>query len=588
MGTPPVDGHMLLLNIAGGVALLLWATRMVRTGITRAYGADIRRFLGRSTERRATAFAMGMGTALLLQSSTATALLAVSFASRGLIAVGGGLALMLGADVGTTLVVQVLSFDLSWLSPALILIGVVAFLGSAASFARHIGRVFIGLGLLLLSLQLIVAGSEPLRDSAALRAVVVPLAADPILAVLLAALLTWLAHSSVAIVLLVMSFVAVGLVPLALGFALVLGANIGAGIVPLALTYSSGPAARRIPLGNLLFRLCAAGVALPLLGVLGPALALLEADPARQIANFHSLFNLALAAVFLPFTSLMARLTERLCPDAEQTGDPAAPKYLDPSAIDSPTVALACATRELLRMADVVETMLRGVIEVLRDDDAKQLARLSKLDDDVDALHEAIKLYLTQVSRSELDEEDSRRCIELIDFTTNLEHIGDIIDRNLLETAQKKIKERLSFSAEGWQELADLHGRVIDQMQLGLSVFVSGDVATARRLLALKERFRDLERAGSERHLERLRSGMVESIETSALHLDILRDLKRINSHLTSVAYPILLAEGELRRSRLKGRVDQEPADRKAPGGIAGSPWSGAFGGPGVGTPPRR
>ena len=574
---------MLLLNIVGGVALLLWATRMVRTGITRAYGADIRRFLGRSTKQPLSAFAMGVGVAGLLQSSTATALLAVSFASRGLIAVGGGLALMLGADVGTTLVVQILSFDISWLSPALILVGVVAFLASSVPFTRHIGRVLIGLGLLLLSLQLIVVASEPLRDSAALRAVVVPLAEDPILAVLLAALLTWLAHSSVAIVLLVMSFVAVGIVPLALGFALVLGANIGSGLIPLALTYSGGPAARRIPLGNLLFRICGAIVVLPLFALLTPLLGHLEADAGRQIANFHSLFNLALAAVFLPLTPLMARLVERLCPDSEQVEGPAAPKYLDPSAIDSPTVALACATRELLRMADVVETMLRGVIDVLRDDDSKQLSRLSKLDDDVDALHESIKLYLTQVSRNELDEEDSRRCIELIDFTTNLEHIGDIIDKNLLETAQKKIKKRLAFSTEGWHELTDLHTRVVDQMQLCLSVFVSGDVATARRLLALKERFRDLERAGSEQHLDRLRSGMVESIETSALHLDILRDLKRINSHLTSVAYPILDAEGELRRSRLKAHVEQDLADTEADEADdaigAQAPWAGSFGG---------
>ena len=583
---------MLLLNIVGGVALLLWATRMVRTGVTRAYGSDIRRFLGRFTKHRLSAFALGVGVAGLLQSSTATAILAVSFASRGLIAVGGGLALMLGADVGTTLVVQILSFDISWLSPALILIGVVTFLASSVPFTRHIGRVLIGLGLLLLSLQLIVAGSEPLRDSAALRAVVTPLAKDPILAVLLAVLLTWLAHSSVAIVLLVMSFVAVGIVPLALGLALVLGANIGSGIIPLALTYSSGPAARRIPLGNLLFRICGVIIALPLIGHLAPALALLEADAARQLANFHTLFNLVLAAVFLPFTSAMARLTERLCPDSEQAEGPAAPKYLDPSAIGNPPVALACATRELLRMADLVETMLRGVIDVLRDDDSKRLSQISALDDDVDALHEAIKLYLTQVSRSELDEEDSRRCIELIDFTTNLEHIGDIIDKNLLEIAQKKIKKKLAFSTEGWHELTDLHTRVVDQMQLGLSVFVSGDIATARRLLAMKDRFRDLERAGSEQHLDRLRSGMVESIETSALHLDILRDLKRINSHLTAVAYPILDAEGELRHSRLKAHVAADLADTEADESASelGSqpPLARAFGSPRADLTPRR
>ncbi len=555
---------MLLLNIAGGVALLLWAARMVRTGITRAYGAEIRRVLGRYTKRSLSAFAIGTGVAAILQSSTATVLLAVSFASRGFITVAAGLALMLGADVGTTLVVQVLSFDISWASPVLLLLGVAVFLSASSPLLRHLGRVAIGLGLLLLSLQLIVAASEPLRDSTVLAAVVAPLAQDPILAVLLAALLTWVAHSSVAIVLLVMSFVAVGVLPPALGFALVLGANVGSGIVPLVLTLSSAPVTRRIPLGNLLFRLCGAIAVLPLIGLVEPLIAAIEADPARQIANFHTLFNLALAAVFLPFTGLMARLTEKIFPDGELVEGPARPKHLDPGAVETPTVALACATREVLRMADTVETMLRGVIDVFRDNDAKQIARLSKLDDDVDSLHEAIKLYLTKLSGRGLDESDSRRCVELITFTTNLEHIGDIIDKNLLELGQKKIRNKQEFSKEGWRELSQLHARVVEQMQLSLSVFVSGDIKMARRLLALKEGFRDLEREASERHLERLRSGKIESIETSALHLDILRDLKRINSHLTSVAYPILDAEGELRRSRLKVDADADSVETEA------------------------
>jgi len=252
---------------------------------------------------------------------------------------------------------------------------------------------------------------------------------------------------------------------------------------------------------------------------------------------------------------------ERIFQDSEQPQGPARQKYLDPTAIDTPTVALACATRELLRMADLVETMLRGVIDALGDSDRKQVTRLSSLDDDVDSLHEAIKLYLTQVSGRELDEKDSHRCIELIAFTTNLEHIGDIIDNTLLEIAQKKIKHKRTFSKEGWHELTEMHGRVVDQMQLSLSVFVSGDIVMARRLVALKEHFRDLERTGNEQHLDRLRSGKIESIETSALHIDILRDFKRIIAHLTSVAYPILDAEGELRHSRLKVHVEEDVAE---------------------------
>ena len=559
-----MSGHELLLNIAGGVALLLWATRMVRTGVMRAFGADLRRHLGRSTQNRLGAFAMGAAIASLLQSSTATALLAVSFAGRGLITVAAGLAIMLGADVGSTLVVQVLSFDISWLAPAFLLVGVIAFSGFSSPLWHHTGRVLIGLGLLLLSLGMIVGASEPLRDSEALRSVVVPLSSDPILALLLAAVLAWLAHSSVALVLLIMSLTLVGVVPTTLGFALVLGANIGSGIIPVALTFSDNRTARRIPLGNLLIRLAGAIALLPLIGALAPLLAAIEADPARQIANFHTAFNLALAAIFLPLSAAAAKLTEKILPETGEDQGRIAAKYLDPTAVSSPPVALACATREVLRMADLVETMLRGVIDVFRSDDLPRLEKLVRMDDDVDELHEAIKLYLTEASRQQLEAQDSVRSVELITFTTNLEHIGDIIDKNLLELARKKIKHRLTFFRGGLAR-ADRHARARGAPDAtGDRVFVSRDLPMARRLLADKERFRDLEMDGSERHLARLRSGQIQSIETSALHLDMLRDFKRINSHLTSVAYPILDAKGELRRSRLKVRPEDEAADTEA------------------------
>lgn len=553
-----MSGFELLLNIAGGVALLLWATRMIRTGIMRAFGANLRRYLARSTDNRLSALAVGFSVSALIQSSAATALLVVSFAGSGLIAVGPGLAVMLGADIGSTLVVQVLSFDVSWLAPVFLLTGVVVFMCGSGTLWPHMGRLSIGIGLMLLALTLIVAASDPLRDSESLQYVVRPLADDLLLAMLLAAVLTWVIHSSVAMVLLVMTLASTAVIPLELAIALVLGANIGSGLVPFVITLHGPASTRRIPFGNLLFRLIAALAVAPFIGWILPHLAALGASPERMVANFHSLFNIALAAVFLPMTGVVARLTETIFPDRKAEDSPAEPKYLDPEVLGTPTVALACATREVLRMADLVEHMLSRVIDVFRSNDRELLKKLQKQDDHVDKLYESIKLYLTQVSRSELEDADSRRCIDLINFTTNLEHIGDIIDKNLLEIAQKKIEKQLNFSDDGWEDITEMHQFAVDQMQLALSVFVSNDRALARRMLAAKDHMRDLERQSSERHLDRLRSGRVESIETSALHIDILRDLKRINSHLTSVAYPILDAGGELRRSRLRHREEDD------------------------------
>ncbi len=540
----------ILIEVIGGVALLLWGTRMVRTGFQRAYGADLRRTIRGATTNRFLAFLAGIGVTGLLQSSTATALMTASFAGRGLVGGAAALAVMLGADVGTTLVAQFLSLKLGLLSPLLILGGVVVFLTARVTRLRDLGRVAIGLGLMLLALRLIFGASAPMREADVVQAVVAALAGEPLLAVLIAGLLTWLAHSSLAMVLLVMSLAATGAVPLVLAFLLVLGANAGGAIPPLLV--STGPPARRVALGNLLFRLIGVAIAVPLVAMAAPHIAEFDPTPARQVVNFHTAFNLCLAVVFIGLTDLMAAVCKRILPDREVADDPSRPRYLDRSSLDEPTVALAGAAREALRMGDVVESMLVKSGEVLLTDDRKLLDEVEQTDDVVDALHEELKLFLAAVSRKELDDEQSRRCVELISFTTNMEHIGDIIDKNLMELAAKKIRNRLSFSDQGKAEIAELHNRVVEHMRLGFSVFLSGEVDMARRLLEEKTQFRDLERAAADNHMARLRSGRPETIETSSLHLDILRDLKRIHSHIASVAYPILEQAGELRVSRLK------------------------------------
>ena len=543
---------LVLLDVAGGAALLLWGLRMVRTGIMRAFGSNLRRALGTSLANRFFAFGAGLSVTALLQSSTATALLAGSFASRGLVATAPALALMLGADVGTSLVAQVLSLNLHWLAPALIIAGVIGFSTGERSRRRDLGRAVVGLGLMMLALRMIVGASQPLRDAVPLQGVLAALGGEPLLALLIAALLTWAAHSSLAVVLLIMSLVDVGIVPVKLGFVLVLGANLGGAIAPFFAAMGAPGPGRRVPLGNLLFKSVGVIIALALVGLAGPLVQAIEADPARQIVNFHTGFNLMLAALFLFLTEPAARLTERLLPEQAAETDPRKPRYLDQTAIETPAVAIGCAARETLRMADTIEIMLKRTIDVLVNDNRKLVAEIEQMDDVVDSLHEAIKLYLTEITREALNEADGKRCADIMMFTTNLEHIGDIIDKNLMEMAGKRIKNNLHFSAEGMAEIRQLHSRMVENLRLAMTVFISGDVESARKLLEEKTQFREFERRMSDSHLERLRQGKQESIETSPLHLDILRDFKRINSHITSVAYPILDQAGELRESRLR------------------------------------
>lgn len=546
-----VAGHTLLLNLLGGVALLLWATRMVKTGVLRAFGERFRRAVARATANPILACLTGIGVASAVQSSSATGLIVVSFAERGLITLSAALAVMLGADVGSTLVVQALSFNLQALVPALLILGVLAFMAVESATVQQIGRIVIGLALMILSLGMVVAASEALRGSPVLALMLQRLAEDPVLAVIVGALLTWLFHSSVAMVLLVISLTAVGMLAPTLGMALVLGANIGSGLIPIGLSLKAPAAAKRVLFGNLAFRVIGAVLALLVLDLLAGEMARLEARAPRQIADFHTLFNLALAVVFLPLTALAARLLERFVPETQATREPTI-EHLDESLLDRPNLALGSATREVMRLADMVEIMLRETILAFGENGEKRREAIKGLDNPVDRLQEEIKLYLTRLTRNPLSDEDSRRAFDLILFTTNLEHIGDIIDKSLLELAAKKQRLHLAFSPEGWAEIRALHARVVDQMRLAMTVFVTRDLKMARELVLEKDNIRSAERGATESHLKRLREGTVASIETSALHLDILRDLKRINAHITSVAYPILEASGELRESRLR------------------------------------
>jgi len=562
--------HLILLDLMGGVALLLWGLHMVHSGIVRAFGSDLRRLLGTALRNRFSAFFAGIAVTAVLQSSTAAALMTASFAASGLMALVPALAIMLGANVGTTLIVQVLSFDVSLAAPILLTLGVVTFKRGRETRTRDLGRVAIGLGLLLLALHILLETLSPAETAPVVRGLLSAITGEPTLNVVLAAILTWLAHSSVATVLLVMSLSYSHFVSPAAALALVLGANLGSAVNPMIEgSRSGGRAGRRLPLGNLINRIVGVALVLPFLHPIADCFQRFDPDPARQVADFHTAFNLALALLFILPLGGVARLLTWLLPDDKRPVDPAAPRYLDETAIDTPAVALACAARETLHMGDIVETMLEGSITALMNDDRKLVAEISRLDNDVDKLDEAIKLYVTNLTRESLEDKDGRRAMEIISFTINLEHIGDIIDKNLMELAQKKIKRKLQFSKEGAAELEAFHRRVVDNLKLAFSTFISGDIKLARRLLDEKARLRDAELAAAENHLARLREGRAESIETSSLHLDVLRDLKRIHSHICSVAYPVLEPTGELQPSRLK-----EPSPAPPEAGVPELPRS--------------
>jgi phosphate:Na+ symporter len=540
-----------LINLIGEIALLLWGIHMVQSGVTRVYGSDLRRLLGRGLRTRFHAFAAGLGVTAALQSSTATALMTMSFAGAGSVDLGTALAVMLGANVGTTLIVQVLSFDITLVFPVLLAIGVFAFRRGRGTRFQDLGRVLIGLGLMLLSLHLLSQSIAPSEHSATVRDLLAALTREPLLNVAIAAGLTWAAHSSVVVVLAVISLAAAGLLGPEATLAMVVGANIGSAINPVLEGPGGDPEKLRLPLGNLATRIVGAAIALPFLTPIATWLAAFDPAVGRLAANFHTAFNLILAALFIGIVPLMAKALVRLLPAGPAPADPAKPLYLDSAALQNPAVALSNAAREALRMADIIEKMLAGTQQTLHGDDRHLVAETSRMDDIVDRLHEALQRYIAAIARGELNDSDARRLTEVQSFAINLEHIGDIIDKNITELAAKRLRLKLSLSPEGLSEIDGMYAQLQDHLRLAVAVFMSSDVDAARRLVAEKEQFRELERASTERHFTRVREGRRASIETSGLHLDLVRDLKRIDAHLAATAYPLLERSGTLKPTRL-------------------------------------
>ena len=541
-----------LLNLLAAIALLVWGTHLVRTGVLRVFGANLRTLLARSMRNRFTAVLSGIGVTALVQSSTATSLMTSSFVGQGLITLPAALAVMRGADVGTALMSVLFSTDLSWLSPLFIFVGVVLSITRPERVAGRVGRVLIGLGLMLLALQLVVQATGPLFDSDAMRAILVSISSDVLLEITIGAVLAVVAYSSLAVVLLVAAMATSAVVPLDVALGLVLGANLGSGILAVLTTAKADIPVRQVTVGNLLFKLLGVAVAAPFVGLYLRYARPYTSDATQLVVLYHLAFNVVVSIGFVGLTGWIAALVRRLLPVPQQSASTGRPQHLDPSALSTPSLAISNAAREALHQADVVETMLIGMLNVIRHNDLRLADELRKLDDTVDRLYSDIKYYLTKISREALGEEESRRWTDIISFTINMEQVGDIIERVIIDIEDKKIKPQRNFSEAGMAEIVELHERLVANLRLGMSVFLNGNVRDAQKLLEEKARFRDLERAYASTHLSRLMDRTATSMETSSLHIDLISDLKRINSHICSIAYPILDSAGALAPNRLR------------------------------------
>ncbi len=510
--------------------------------------------MGRALGTRTRSFLTGMGITAAIQSSTATGLMITSFAAGGMVALMPALAAMLGANVGTTIIVQLLSFNLTALAPLFVLIGVWMFRHHQPGRRRDMGRVFIGFGLLLLALHELVQLLTPVQDADLLPVMLDALSDQPVIAMLLAAVLTWAAHSSVTVVVLIMSLASHGIVPPSLAFALVLGANLGTAVNPvLEGSSDNDPASRRLPLGNLGTRIIGCLVALALLPWIPAAMNALTSDPSRAVANFHTLFNIVVALLFLPFLGKYAELVTRMLPKRTNPDDPTRPMYLDESAHEVPDIALGNAAREALRVADMLQSLLGMARASLTGDDRHRLTRARYLNNAVSRLETLITTYLATTDRENMNKDDYARVNDIMAFITNVSRAAGVVTNGLLAHTERLTRRGWGFSKEQRNELVEVIERLMRNQRRMAALFVAEDVRSARYLAYEKDYFRKLESHAAETHLIEMKSGKLSQAEIGSAFLDMLRDTKTINSHLVEAAsYPILARHDELLPNRLR------------------------------------
>lgn len=541
-----------LITIAGAAALLIWAVRLVRTGVERGFAAPMRIWLRHSAKNRLLAAGTGVGAAVLLQSSTAVAVLVSNFVAKGGLATATGLAILLGADVGSAVVTQLLMVRQPILIPLLILVGVIVFLRSEGSSTRQIGRILIGLALIFVSLDMIRNATEPMISNPGTQVIMAYLGRDLLTAFVIGAVFAWGVHSSVAAILLFVTLAGQSILPVSAAAAMILGANLGGAFIAFVLTYAAPIASRQMVMANLLLRGGGAVLATFVVAMIPNAMDYLGATPARQSINLHLVFNLVLATLALPLVGPVTAMLNRLMVEAQSRENALeAISALDPALLDKPQRSLDCAARELLGMGQKVEQMLLAVEPLYDRWNSEAADAVRAQDAKIKKMHLEVKLYLARMGQKGLDEDLSRRSMELASISSSLDSASDAIARIMLELAKRLDAQNLQFSSQGREEIRDFSDRVQSNVQLALNVMMNQNPAEARALVEAKEKVRKVEQKLQRSHIGRLREGLAESIETSNIHQETLRALKQINTAFSMVGYPILLKSGDLLKSRL-------------------------------------
>ncbi|MBI3018047.1 MAG: Na/Pi cotransporter family protein [Deltaproteobacteria bacterium] len=526
------------ITLFGGICLLIYGLHITRENLQKIAGDRLRNILSKLTENRLFTFLTGFFMTLILQSSSAAIAMVVGFASSALLTLTQAMIIILGADVGTTITVQLLAFHVADYSLLLVIIGFLLF--SFLGIKKQAYGLFVmGIGFIFLGMWQMGEAGQSFKDSQILLLSLQLLKDYAFVSFLISAVLTALLQSSAASLGIILSFAHAGILPLAQALPLIIGANIGGCALPLLVSLKLGDRGKQVAFAHIFLKAFGAILIFPFLGSFETLVSWTATSESRQIANAHFLFNGALALLFIPLTHFGASFIQKLFP-LKPEPEAFRPKYLDSHVLSTPSFAFGQASREVIRMAGIVQEMLEKSMVVFRKNDLMVLADIEKLEERNDILYREIKKYLLQLSQQTLSPEQASQQSDLIILTCDLENIGDAIVKSILPLARIKIVKKLFFSEEGFKEIRSFHDQVVQNFQLTISAFTNQNSELYKKVLENKEHLLHVELHLRENHLIRLRHGVKEAFDTSSLHIEILSHFGKINSFISNIAYQIL------------------------------------------------
>ncbi len=516
-----------LITLLGASALLVYSIDELSKSVQYLAGNRFRVWINTFGENRLYGIFLGIVFAILLTSSSAVTVMLVGLANARLMSIPQVFSVTLGASIGSTFIVHLFAIKIADYGLLLIAVGVILSSLSSSDRIDRMARCSLFMGIMFFAMSLLGESGKTLEKNELFQYVIQYFHDRPLVSLCISGVFTAVIHSSAATIAFVMSLMTAQHGTVYEAFPWMLGANLGTTATAYFASFKSGQLGKQAALGHLVCKVVGVAICLPFMHELSQGCEYLVGDLGRQIALSHTLFNVIVAVLFFPFISVGVRLVQKLVPEAEKEKQFEF-QYLDQRTLESPELALAQAQREILRVSDTVEQMVEKSIHLFKGSNEREIESLKAMDQVVDFLNKGIKLYLTKMSQGDMTPEQVQKEFELLLRTNDLENIGDIIDKNILELARKHIKKGYKFSEEGWNEIMTFHAKVVECLRISTAYFTSHDRALAAKLMVLHQQIEDLTLDLSENHVQRLHRGVKQSMDTTSVHLDLIGNLQRI------------------------------------------------------------